>query len=552
MTAPERPLASERDASRRRPPDPPRLQPPRVEHLVLEARALRSHEVQETLHSLPGLGILTRREIITLGVAEGPLHRLELTATLLDGPLQTVQGLPGFRLHTAHASLLLVRGLLGWREGPVRSGRLPDPDDDLWVGGEAMAEEERRGGVGVSARAPPFSERPYHRYRWRTPQEAPGVTRPYTPKTPTFPRSAVMASHSPAASAADSASQVDSPTSSSADERPLELAIVGSGPCGIAAGAAARKAGLSTALFDRGPLCDSLVRYPYYMSFFSTPEKLEIEGVPFVTSEKNATRREALVYYRKVAEYFDLPVYQYHEVTGIQGDGEGGFALTTRDRAGRVRRHRARRVVVATGGFHGPNLLNVPGEDLPKVSHHYREAHPYWRQDVLVVGGANSAVESSLELYRAGARVNLVHFEEKFDRGVKPWILPDIQNRIEAGEVGIWWRHRVEEIRPASVVLRSEATGELSEIPNDWVLAMTGWKASPILLAELGVPVDEDTGIPEHDPETMETPVPGVFIAGVLAAGHDANRIFIENGRWHGRAIVASIDEAARRTGGGG
>jgi thioredoxin reductase (NADPH) len=360
-----------------------------------------------------------------------------------------------------------------------------------------------------------------------------------------------MASHSPAASTADSTSQIDSPASSSSDERPLELAIVGAGPCGIAAGAAARNAGLSTALFDRGPLCDSLVRYPYYMSFFSTPEKLEIEEVPFVTAEKNATRREALVYYRKVAEYFDLPVHQYHDVTGIQGDGEGGFVLTTRDRAGRVGRHRARRVVVATGGFHGPNLLNVPGEDLPKVSHHYREAHPFWRQDVLVVGGANSAVESALELYRAGARVNLVHFEEQFDRGVKPWILPDIENRIESGEVGIWWRHRVEEIRPASVALRSEATGELSEIPNDWVLAMTGWKASPTLLAELGVPVDGDSGIPEHDPETMETPVPGVFIAGVLAAGHDANRIFIENGRWHGRAIVASI-EASQRTDGGG
>jgi len=203
---------------------------------------------------------------------------------------------------------------------------------------------------------------------------------------------------------------------------------------------------------------------------------------------------------------------------------------------------RARRVVVATGGFHGPNLLEVPGEELPKVSHHYTEAHPFWNQDVVVVGGGNSAVEASLELFRAGSRVTLVHFLADFDRGVKPWILPDIRNRVEKGEIGIRWRHRIREIRPGSVLLEEDSPSRpVEELPNDFVLALTGWKADPGLLRQLGVPVDEVSGIPAHDPGTMETPVPGVFVAGVLAAGHDANRIFIENGRWHGRAIVAEL-----------
>lgn len=336
---------------------------------------------------------------------------------------------------------------------------------------------------------------------------------------------------------ADPSESIDPPPG---DADPVDLAIVGAGPCGIAAGAAAREAGLDAVLLDRGALCESLLHYPPYMSFFSTPEKLEVEGLPFVTSEKNPTRREALAYYRGVAEYFELDVRQYEEVEEIFGEN-GDFSVVTRSRAGRRRQYDARNVAVATGGFHAPNLLDVPGEDLPKVSHHYREAHPYWRQDVVVVGGGNSAVESALELFRVGARVTLVHFLDDFDPGVKPWILPDIKNRIEKGEVGVRWKHRVAEIRPESVLLRHEPSGRMEEVRNGWVLALTGWQADPRLLRRLGVPVNEETGVPTHDPDTMETPVPGVFIAGVLAAGNDANRIFIENGRWHGRAIVEAI-----------
>lgn len=319
-----------------------------------------------------------------------------------------------------------------------------------------------------------------------------------------------------------------------------DLAIVGAGPCGLAVGAAARREGIEPILFDRGPLCSSLVGYPPYMSFFSTPEKLEIEAVPFVTTDTHPTRKEALAYYRGVARFFDLPVKQYRDVEEVRPSG-AGFRLGVRSRAGAVERWEAGAVVIATGGFHDPNYLEIPGEALPKVSHYYREAHPYWDQDVVVVGGGNSAVEASLELFRVGARVTLVHFAEDFDSGVKPWVLPDINNRIEKGEVQMRWRHRVEEIRPESVVLRSEESGGTSEIANDWVLALTGWRPDPVLLRSIGVPVDGATGVPEHDPETMETPVPGVFVAGVLAAGFDANRIFIENGRLHGRPIVARV-----------
>jgi thioredoxin reductase (NADPH) len=320
----------------------------------------------------------------------------------------------------------------------------------------------------------------------------------------------------------------------------VDIAVVGAGPCGIAVGAAAREAGLSAVLFDEGCVANSIVSYPYYMRFFSTADRLEVGGVPFATPEKNPSRREALVYYRRVVQHFGLDVRQYEGVESVTG-AEGAFVVQTRRMSGETKAYGAGRIVLATGGFHAPNLLGVPGEDLPKVHHFYKEAHPFFHQDVLVVGGSNSAVEASLELFRAGARVTLVHFLDSLDRGVKPWVLPDITNRLQQGEIRIYWRHRVREITPETVKLKGEDTGETLEIPNDWVMAMTGWRADPVLLRKLGVTVDEMTGIPLHDPETMETDVPGVFIAGVLAAGHDANKIFIENGRAHGGLIVGAL-----------
>ena len=319
-----------------------------------------------------------------------------------------------------------------------------------------------------------------------------------------------------------------------------DVAVVGAGPCGIAVGAAAATAGLEATLYDKGCITNSLVNYPYYMTFFSTARKLEIGDVPFTIADSKPTRREALGYYRRVVQYYDLDVRQYEEVASIEGQ-KGDFLLQTRARSGAEDTLRAKAVVVATGGFHEPNYLGVPGEELAKVKHYYQEPYPFYDQDVLVVGAGNSSVESALETYRAGARVSMVHIFDELDRGVKPWVVPDIQNRLQNGEIGVFWRHRIQEIRPASVVLQNMDSEETVEIPNDWVLAMTGWRPDRQFIAGLGIDIDDETGIPSHDLDTMETNVHGIYIAGVLAAGYNANKIFIENGKLHGPKILQAL-----------
>jgi bacillithiol disulfide reductase len=332
----------------------------------------------------------------------------------------------------------------------------------------------------------------------------------------------------------------------------LDVAVIGAGPCGLAVGVAAKRAHLTCSLFDKGPVVASLMRYPLYMTFFSTSEKLEIGGVPFVTAGEKPTRREALAYYRRVAEYFELDVRAYHEVQRVKRV-HGGFELVARH-PGRVEPEvvQARHVVCAMGYFESPNLLGVPGEDLPHVSHFFTEPHPYWQQRVVVVGGGNSAVEAALELHRVGGRVTLVHFLGEFDRGVKPWILPDISNRVKDGAIAVRWCSRVLDIRPSEVIIRSEADGRVTTLPADFVLALTGYRADLTPLREVGVEIDEPTGVPRHDPATMETNVPGVYIAGVIASGLDANKIFIENGRAHGGLICAHLKSKPPRVAPGG
>ncbi len=325
-----------------------------------------------------------------------------------------------------------------------------------------------------------------------------------------------------------------------------EIIVVGAGPCGIAVGAAAKKAGISCALFDSGPITSSLLGYPYYMTFFSTARMLEIGDVPFTIPADKPTRRDALAYYRYVVAHWDLEVHQFESVEEISGS-EGDFTVRTRRSDGTEAEYHASAVVVATGAFHRPNRLDVPGEDLPKVHHYYKEPYPYFDQDVLVVGAGNSAVESALEMFRNGARVKMVHFLEEIDSGVKPWVVPDITNRLKRVEIEMFWKHRVAEIKPRAVVLRHEDTDARTEIPNDFVVAMTGWCPDHTLLHALGVETDDETGIPSHDPATMQTNVPGVYLAGVLAAGNNANKIFIENGREHGGLIVADRVRAAER-----
>lgn len=317
-----------------------------------------------------------------------------------------------------------------------------------------------------------------------------------------------------------------------------DLIVVGAGPCGIAVGAAAEKAGLSCVLFDKGCVTSSVLSYPYYMTFFSTAVMLEVGEVSFTIPNAKPTRREALAYYRKVVEQCGIEVRQYEEVVNISGE-RGAFSVSTRLANGDKIDHLASAVVVATGVFHEPNYLGVAGESLSKVRHYYKEPYPYYDQDVLVVGAGNSAVESALEMFRNGTRVTMVHFLDTIDSGVKAWVVPDISNRLEKSEIPIFWRHRVAGIKPKSVVLRAEDGGAKQEIPNDFVLALTGWRADHTLLKGLGVEINSVTAIPEHDKTTMETNVAGLYIAGVMAAGHNANKIFIENGREHGELIVA-------------
>jgi len=319
------------------------------------------------------------------------------------------------------------------------------------------------------------------------------------------------------------------------------LAVVGAGPCGLAVGIAARKAGISCVLFDRDGVVSSIGRYPTFMTFFSTADRLELAGVPFICAGEKPTRREALRYYQRLVREFGLDVRQYEEVVDVTGHA-GSFRVRTRRRDGTEHTLDATHVTIATGYFDHPNRLGIPGEELAKVSHSYAEGAPYFEQDCVVVGGGNSAVDAALELHRWGARVTLVHFASGLDPNVKPWVLPDISARLRTGEIAARFSTRLVEVRPRSVVLRQDS-GDVEEIPNDWVLAMTGYTPDPALLRRVGVGFDEANGIPRHDGATMETDVAGVFIAGVIAAGNDANKVFIENGRDHGDRIVARLIE---------
>src|SRR2546423_13688151 len=331
----------------------------------------------------------------------------------------------------------------------------------------------------------------------------------------------------------------------------LDLAVLGAAPCGLAVGVAAKRARLTCSLFDKGPVASSLMRYPLYMTFFSTPDKLEI-GVPFVTAGDKPTRREAMTYYRKVAEHFELDVRKYHPVSRATRTRDGFELVAQHPGSTEPETVLSRHLVFATGYFESPNPLRVPGEDLPHVSHFFVEPHPYWQQRVVVVGGGNSAVEAALELSRVNALVTLVHFLGDFDRGVKPWVLPDITNRVKEGRVAVRWCSRVVEITRSHVVVRREPDGDGETVRADFVLALTGYRADLSLLRSLGVAVDETTGVPRHDPTTMGTNVPGVDIAGGLASGFDANKIFIQNRREHGGRICDHLKSKPPRVAPGG
>jgi thioredoxin reductase (NADPH) len=319
-----------------------------------------------------------------------------------------------------------------------------------------------------------------------------------------------------------------------------DILIVGAGPSGLATAIAARRQNLDCVVVEKGVLVNSIFRFPTHMVFFTTPELLEIGGLPLITPYDKPTRLEALRYYRRVVDTFGLSLACHEEVLEIEREDGGIFAVTTRSGVARRVRH-ARAVVLAIGYYDLPNRLGVPGEDLPHVSHYYSEAHPYYRQRVVIVGGKNSAAEAALELFRAGAHVTLVHRHAALGDTIKYWVRPDIENRIKEGSIAARFESRVVEIRPAEVVI--ERQGIRETLAAEGVLLLTGYHPDVELMRRAGVECHPDTLAPTLDPVTFETNVPNLFIAGGAVAGRHTGNIFIENGRFHGEQIVKVLAE---------
>jgi thioredoxin reductase (NADPH) len=319
----------------------------------------------------------------------------------------------------------------------------------------------------------------------------------------------------------------------------FDVLVVGAGPTGLACAIEAQRAGLRTVVIDKGCLCNSLFHYPSGMTFFTTPELLEIGDMPFSSPNQKPSRNEALEYYRKVADHYRLELRQYQTVSSLTGE-DGDFRVTSIDQFARQRSYVARKVILATGYYDLPNYLEVPGEELPKVLHYYNDPHPYYDQNVLVIGGKNSAAIAALDLWRHGARVTVVHRGEAMHRHVKYWILPDINNRIKNGEVTAYFSSSVKRIGEDSVdLLTPEGTVTLE---NDYVFALTGYHPDFDFLAAAGVRMEGLDRCPACDPQSLESNVPGLYLAGVIVAGARTNEIFIENGRFHGRQIAQDIE----------
>ena len=322
-----------------------------------------------------------------------------------------------------------------------------------------------------------------------------------------------------------------------------DLIIVGAGPAGLAAAIAARQAGLDFHTFEKGVLVNSLFHFPGQMVFFTTPDLLEIGGLPFVTPHGKPTRDETLRYYRRVVDTYDLAIDFGYSVTAIRRGDDDAFTVQTAHDARGEETWRARTVVIASGCYDHPNQLGIPGEDLPHVSHYYTEPHEFYRKPVVVVGGKNSAAEAALDLYRSGAHVTLVHRRAGLGGSIKYWVKPDIENRIKEGSIAARFETRFVEIRPREVVV--ERDGMRETLPAEGVFLLTGYLADLDFLRGAGIQVASNN-VPRHDPETFETNVPGLYLAGAVVAGANRGEVFIENGRFHGVVVVEHI---ARRLG---
>lgn len=323
-----------------------------------------------------------------------------------------------------------------------------------------------------------------------------------------------------------------------------DILCIGAGPTGLACAIEATRAGMRALVIDKGTICNSLYHYPANMTFFTTPELLEIGDLPMSSYGEKPTRIEALKYYRKTAEFYGLEIRLFQRVTAVTGH-VGNFEVATLPPEGVENRHRAQRIIIATGYYDLPNEMRVPGESLPHVSHYYTDPYAYWRQDVVVIGGKNSAAIAALELYRSGANVTLVHRGAKLSNSIKYWIKPDIENRIKAGQIPGLLNTTVTEITPQDVLVRTP-DGE-RRLPAKHVFALTGYHPDYRFIESLGIHLDPVTRKPTLDTHSFESNVPGIHLAGVVIGGRDTGEIFIENGRFHGKLIVDALTGTAPR-----
>jgi thioredoxin reductase (NADPH) len=319
-----------------------------------------------------------------------------------------------------------------------------------------------------------------------------------------------------------------------------DVLVIGAGPTGLACAIEAQRAGFKTVAIDKGCVVNSIYNYPANMSFFTTPELLEIGDIPFSTAHQKPTREEALEYYRKVTEHYQLDIRQYQSVKTVTGS-DGDFHVTATDSIGRIYDYRTRKLIVSTGYYDLSNPLGTPGEELSKVFHYYREPHPFFDTDVLVIGGKNSAAIASLDLWRHGARVTLVHRGPRLHNHVKYWILPDIENRIKNGEIAAYFSSTVQQIEVDFVDL--DTPDSPVRLKNDFVFAMTGYHPDYDFLRSMGIELSSEQCRPVCDPQTLESNVPGIYVAGVIVAGSRTNEIFIENGRFHGKLIAMDLKQ---------
>ena len=325
-----------------------------------------------------------------------------------------------------------------------------------------------------------------------------------------------------------------------------DVLIVGAGPSGLATAIAAKQQGLDFAIVEQGVLVNAIFNFPVHMVFFTTPELLEIGGLPLTSPFDKPTRLEALRYYRRVVDAYQLQIAFEEKVVEIELDEDGIFVVTTATPRGVSRVREARAVVLAIGYYDIPNMVGVPGEELPHVSHYYDDAHPYYRKRVVVVGGKNSAAEAALEMFRAGVQVTLVHRHATLGDSIKYWVRPDIENRIKEGSIAARFETHVVEITPTAVI--TEGPGGREEIPAEQVFLLTGYHPDVDLMRRAGIHCDEASLRPDMNGETFESNVPNLFIAGGAIAGRHTGSIFIENGRFHGEKIIKVLADRLRQS----